>query len=789
MSPKNTTKQGNDYRDRVAEIFGLTPGYTNVAIEHRIGSQDVDVYYEEQTSVGVHKVACECKDYKDPLTKSYIKSEIFPNYYPLLKEGHVDAVRIIAPLEIGPNAQAYVADCGFHFSTDRQTEAALIDFGPYLKSLSTLFDEGGLSEYYVNPVLEDGVDLETKLFGWIRESSGAQPIAILAGYGMGKTSLARRMAAKAAEQHSIDRSERIPILIPLAQIASEQDLEGLLGKILSAQNVVRNYHFGLFMELNKRGRFFVILDGFDEMKHTMSWREFRHNFTQLNRLVSPNSRVLLLGRPSALLSDAEELFVLRGLQKKGNRQFEVPGAPEFKEVQLQRFSEDQAINFMSQYASYQASNSLKASEALSSEDFSARIDHIRNDDELKELIGRPVQAKMLADLAVDPNVEWRSFTRFELYEEFIERITQRESVKPTRQVFSEVDRVRFIRDIAWWLWRRSNESGFLIDDVSRSLIARYVSNGEEFDGVRRDLLAGSLLERKPGDSFYFPHRSFLEFLVAQHIAESDWTDRNLADVSESLNPEIIAFLQESGTSQKMADWAIPLNEIRSPVSAQFLQTIAWAMNDTETALASQVEPGASPRDLLISYFRRIARRDPVNEAVNFVAKAMQRVSSSQTRITALLCILFARESSTGALHQRLGLLIVARVIAGSLAELSRVSSSNLDLQALDHSDPFVHILASSFKGKFSESTGGALRIEVDFSEFFFSLRKLLDPKYRLQDAEESITLSRETVEFSELSEYSSQLALNKKGGAVTAFFRKHPDPSELVTVTSKRSTS
>ena len=49
------------------------------------------------------------------------------------------------------------------------------------------------------------------------------------------------------------------------------------------------------MKLNKLGCFVIILDGFDEMKHTLSWDEFRYNFKELNRLVNSNSKVIVLG--------------------------------------------------------------------------------------------------------------------------------------------------------------------------------------------------------------------------------------------------------------------------------------------------------------------------------------------------------------------------------------------------------------------------------------------------------------------------------------------------------------
>jgi len=69
------------------------------------------------------------------------------------------------------------------------------------------------------------------------------------------------------------------------------NLEGLLGKQFTFRSIVNNYNYYLFLALSIRGRFVFILDGFDEMKRTMSWGTLRYNLQQLNQLVSPNSKV------------------------------------------------------------------------------------------------------------------------------------------------------------------------------------------------------------------------------------------------------------------------------------------------------------------------------------------------------------------------------------------------------------------------------------------------------------------------------------------------------------------
>jgi hypothetical protein len=351
--PDSTSAQGNAFRDSVRRLIELIPGCSSVQTEHLLGTQPVDIYYEERTSFRTLRVACECKDYERPLTKDLIARHIEPRYGPLLRKNLVDAVRIIAPIALGATAAAYVKECGFTFHTIDQLESEIVDFRQYLRALQVAFAEDGLDRYYVRPLLADGGDLEEVIEAWIAGPS-SQPVAILAGYGMGKTSFARHLAHVLAAHALAAPHNRIPILIPLSEIASEQTLEGLLGKLLAAQNRIPDYHFNIFSELNRRGRFVIILDGFDEMKHMMSWSEFQHNFTELNRLNGSNSRVLLLGRPSALLSGDEELFVLRGKRRAGDRTYTVSGAPEYRQITMREFSSEQAMQFMRGYAAFRA---------------------------------------------------------------------------------------------------------------------------------------------------------------------------------------------------------------------------------------------------------------------------------------------------------------------------------------------------------------------------------------------------------------------------------------------------
>ena len=81
------------------------------------------------------------------------------------------------------------------------------------------------------------------------------------------------MSATMAKEAVENPIARIPILIRLGEVAGEQTLAGLLGKHFTATYQVHGYSFNAFREMNRNGRFVVFLDGFDEMKQLLSFRE------------------------------------------------------------------------------------------------------------------------------------------------------------------------------------------------------------------------------------------------------------------------------------------------------------------------------------------------------------------------------------------------------------------------------------------------------------------------------------------------------------------------------------
>lgn len=240
------------FEQMVGELLRLS-GY-EVKNEILIGHKKVDLYVEERRLGSVKRIAVECKNYAPTLSQAQV-TDIHTNYRPLYESNLIDEILIVTRNGLAPSANTLVSLTRelTHLTFD-ELQSSIMDFRPYLIGLVQQFDDQGLSNYYIDPISQDGDHLETITLGWIN-STDENPIAVLASYGMGKTTFARRMSHILADKAIRDSSQRIPILIKLGDISSEQSLEGLLGKAFTAASVVRNYTFSTFLRLNQMGRF------------------------------------------------------------------------------------------------------------------------------------------------------------------------------------------------------------------------------------------------------------------------------------------------------------------------------------------------------------------------------------------------------------------------------------------------------------------------------------------------------------------------------------------------------
>jgi len=134
-----------------------------------------------------------------------------------------------------------------------------------------------------------------------------------------------------------------------------------------------------------------------------------------------------------------------------------------------------------------------------------------------------------------------------LYSEFIDYLLRREAAKPARVAFTKERRLRFAARIAYWMWQKDQASDISVSAIPETLFEDYLDRMPtdlQIMDVKRDLLSGGFLDYKPPGTFYFPHRSLQEFLVAEQIRHMFVNrDDELAQCSY-VTPEITSFFVE-----------------------------------------------------------------------------------------------------------------------------------------------------------------------------------------------------------------------------------------------------
>ena len=183
------------------------------------------------------------------------------------------------------------------------------------------------------------------------------------------------------------------------------------------------------MKLNERGRFVILLDAFDEMKHGISWAAFFHNMSEFRRLYSPRSRLLISGRPTIFKSETEMSELLDGVGAAAILSGAPAGFPGFRELHLARWEKNEIEGFLVRYTKTQIAagrlpgNALALTKSRINEDKTGRI---------LDLASRPIQLKMIAIVLPEWKEELDQLSETLLYDKFIEVLLKREVAKPTR---------------------------------------------------------------------------------------------------------------------------------------------------------------------------------------------------------------------------------------------------------------------------------------------------------------------------------------------------------------------
>lgn len=256
---------GSALRNEAANyLSGL---YGNGRTEILIAGKKVDGVFERDDFGSRETIILEAKDYARPLHRDDLKA-IWSDYETVLDEVRPAKLLVISRHGLAPGAQAYLdTRPPMRHRTIWELEDEVLGLRPHTQAMAAAFEEGGLSRFYIEARAAevaydaDMAESEGEVVGLIDEvvawlaTEDPTPLAILGGYGAGKSSFAKRLVTQQAAQALTDPSARRPILIKLGGLSRYSDLEGFLGAMLTSQHNVRGYNFTRFLDFNSKGRF------------------------------------------------------------------------------------------------------------------------------------------------------------------------------------------------------------------------------------------------------------------------------------------------------------------------------------------------------------------------------------------------------------------------------------------------------------------------------------------------------------------------------------------------------
>ncbi|HEV2816210.1 MAG TPA: hypothetical protein VGW40_03170 [Allosphingosinicella sp.] len=591
----NTAEQqpGDALRDEAANL--LTHQFGPPIREARVMGKKADLAFTYRHFGKPMRVYLEAKDWQRPLTRSEVV-HIWADYSGIVESNAPADLLIVTRHGLSPDAQAFVLQEQKHLrhQTIWEVENDTLSLTDYVRSLEPKYQETKLADYYVPAkgclaeyssdgeerfVLSQPVDLFNSINTWIAQVGDSKPVAILGGYGAGKTSFAIRLASHQANIALREPTARRPILIKLGEFTRFSSLEGILGGMFNSEFAISGFNVPVLHEFNRKGRFLIVLDGFDEMKHAMTWTDFRAQVSELNKLIVPGSKVILLGRPAAFLSMEEHVHVLRGRKRILEGWRRMREWPEFTEYDLQSFTPAERSDFVKRYLA--SAMTQDETYQLSASQIEARAQQVnRLADQDHEVFSKPVHAKILTDLAADPNVDISRFengmSRWDLYNAFFQPLMERETEKEARRPITEVPRSSFLEELSYWLWtEKDGTTSFSAAEIPVNLLSLMPDGGAVDDDAKaREYLSGTFLEKKSGDIFYFGHRSFAEFLVAKRMTHTPPTAAEHARYSHLLRDGVKSFLSEGGSKDILGAWTTSLSRATGSIRLNYISFLA-----------------------------------------------------------------------------------------------------------------------------------------------------------------------------------------------------------------------
>jgi len=565
-----SVKKGKAFEEKVAAIYRLLGAKITPNIE--INSKKVDLFITLPVAgaSSQHRIIVECKD-----SKPKNQQEIVSAFHSLLirarNNDQADSVEIITTGEWSDPAKAVARETGVALLTYEQKLAQLMSFESYLQGLVNRFEDGDhtsgppLAKYYVDSranitsvvesdsaqmpsigerpeyasigtnkkrmVVQQNLPVVEYLGKWASDNQDSRrPVAILGGYGIGKSTLCRKMARDLAARYLQNRSGRIPLLFNLRDFTKTMKIESLITNFLDEECGVDRPRFQLFRAMNEAGIFLLIFDGLDEMAVKVDARTLEINLNEIEKIIKlPRARALITSREEHFVNQDEENSSLSPKHDKFFGRSVV-----YHRIYLRYWDDEQIDEFLKKRIPLVED---------ATEDWVFYRNRLRAIPDLNDLSKRPVLLEMIANSLPSLIASGQPINRPSLYQNYLLGELRRQEVRKGRELLlSTEQRLYALQDFAVGMYAGEIED--LRFDVAKSKLESLIKGlSGELDVYARDFLSCSFLQRKK-DLYVFSHESFSEYLVAKALALEIERDDPVYFTKTLFGPVVLGFLAE-----------------------------------------------------------------------------------------------------------------------------------------------------------------------------------------------------------------------------------------------------
>jgi len=471
------------------------------------------------------------------------------------RKGLAESGLLVTNHGLSLDAHRQATEAGWKVQRYDDLLAGMMNFSNYHRKLIRDFHHRedpqmpAIGEYYVDLMATHRPDDEQNRFDLLAEtrrwidSEEQKPLMLIGGYGTGKTTFTRCLAAGLAKDCLEYRDRlrkglpagprpRLPIRINLLDFIGTQRIDALITHHLDRECGVANPKFHLFNAMNAAGLFVIILDGFDEMATRVDRIAIELNLRQIERLIVPGAKVLLTGRREFFMKEKE---LREALWPGENFELLARRFRDYRPLWLTLWDDGQIGAFLQ--------NVIPLLPGVTN-DWTVYKKRIGELSGFADLSQRPVLLDMIAKTLPDFEKKKLPINRPNLYQLYLEEELRRQHIKEARKLLLD-DPTRFA--LLQQLASQSYEmpAGGIDFEAAQALVKPRLHAWEQAaDKVAqctRDFLSGSFLQALPNDVFVFSHRSFRGYFAAKELMDRlrDGTAK-----AQRLDQDCIEFLAE-----------------------------------------------------------------------------------------------------------------------------------------------------------------------------------------------------------------------------------------------------